>query len=69
MRILFHCLYISHDLKIKCSFSILVIIFNLWRQIVPDVPQLRNVVLNHEGDVGGHGDWRGSPCWTDSWLS
>ena len=36
--------------------SLVVIVFNLGCEVVSNVTNLSNVVLHHEGDIGGHGE-------------
>ena len=33
-----------------------ILVLNLWSEIISDVSDVPNVVLDHQGDVGGHGE-------------
>ena len=46
---------VKHSFGKKLKLGLVVVILNFGCEVVSDVPNLSNVVLNHQWHVGGHG--------------
>ena len=47
---------VKHSFGKKLKLGLVVVILNFGCEVVSDVPNLSNVVLNHQWHVGGHGE-------------